>query len=75
VLGACWPLTMFWEILGHAWPFLGLRQPVEDGAPDKVEIAESRPTFGVPFGFLGICNGKGISAHGFTHAYAHFFNV
>ena len=42
---------------------LGLRQLVEGGAQDEVNITGSRPLFG----FLGICNGNGILAHGFTH--------
>jgi hypothetical protein len=48
--------------------YFRLRQPVEGGAQDEVEIMGSRPLFG----FLGLCNGIGMSTHGFTHAYAYF---
>jgi hypothetical protein len=46
--------------------YFGLRQPVEGGAQDEAEITRSQPLFGF-FGFLGLCNGIGMSAHGFTH--------
>jgi hypothetical protein len=46
VLGVCWPLTMFDLILG-------IRQAVEGGAQDEVEIVGSRPLLG-PFLGLGI---------------------
>jgi hypothetical protein len=67
VLGACWPLTKFWEFLGHVDLFWDFDKPVEGGAQDEAEIMGSRPPFGPLFGFLGICNGNGMSAHGFTH--------
>jgi hypothetical protein len=44
--------------------YFGLRQLVEGGAQDEAEITGSRPLFW----FLGLCNGNGMSVHGFTHA-------
>jgi hypothetical protein len=44
------PLTKFWEILGQVDHF-GLRQPVEGGAQDEVEIVGSWPLFGSFLGF------------------------
>jgi hypothetical protein len=58
------------QVLGVSWscsPTLGLRKHVEGGAHDEAEIIGSRPPFGPLFGFLGICNENGMSAHGFTH--------
>jgi hypothetical protein len=46
---------------------LGLRQAVEGGVQGEVKIAESWPLLG-PFLGLRLCNGYGMSAHGFTHA-------
>ena len=42
----CWPLTKFWRILGHIWPFLGLRHLAKDGAQREAENRETRPIFG-----------------------------
>jgi hypothetical protein len=59
------------QVLGLSWscqPILGLRQLVKGGAQDEVEIIESQPPFGPLFLFLGICNEKAMSTHGFTHA-------
>jgi hypothetical protein len=63
----CWRLTKFWEILGQVLPILGLRRPVEERAQDEAEIAGISAPFWVFFGDLGICNGNGMLAHGFTH--------
>jgi hypothetical protein len=45
---------------------LGLRQAVEGGVQVEVEIAGSWPLFR-DFWVLGLCNGYGDVAHGFTH--------
>jgi hypothetical protein len=45
------------------WDFYRM---VEGGAHVKVEIVGSRPIFR-DFWVLGLCNGYGMSAHGFTH--------
>jgi hypothetical protein len=42
---------------------------VEGGAQGEAEIAGSRPLFR-DFWVLGLCNGYGMSAHGFTHVLA-----
>jgi hypothetical protein len=47
--------------------FLGLRQAVEGGAQDEVEIVRDLGPFLGIFGFLGYVTGMGMSAHGFTH--------
>jgi hypothetical protein len=47
----------------HLWDFDSL---VEDEMPDKAEIAGSFPFLQV-FWVLGLCNGYGMSTHGFTH--------
>jgi hypothetical protein len=67
VLGACWPLTKFWEILGHSDLFWDFEIPIEGGAQEKAIDHRISAHFWVLFGFLGICNGNGMSAHGFTH--------
>jgi hypothetical protein len=62
VLGACWPLTKFLEILGHVdlfWDFDSLSK-----MKHKMKQISGVST---PFWDLGICNGNGMSAHGFTH--------
>jgi hypothetical protein len=45
------------------WDFYRM---VEGRAQVKVEIAGSRPIFR-DFWVLGLCNGYGMSSHGFTH--------
>jgi hypothetical protein len=66
VLGACWPLTKFWEILGQVdlfWDFDSLSKMERKM---KQRSWDLDPFLG-PFWDLGICNGNGMSAHGFTH--------
>jgi hypothetical protein len=46
---------------------LGLRQTVKGRAQDEAKIAASQPLFRVFCGFGGLCNGYGMSNHGFTH--------
>jgi hypothetical protein len=60
--GVCYPLTKFWEILGQVdlfWDFDSLSKT-------KQRSWDLDPFLG-PFWDLGICNGNGMSAHGFTH--------
>jgi hypothetical protein len=63
VLGACWPLTKFWEFLGHDDLFWNFDSLSKEERKTKRRSRDLDPLFG----FLGICNGKGMSAHGFTH--------
>jgi hypothetical protein len=67
VLGACCPLTKFWEFLGHVDIFWDLDTLSKEECKTKQRSRDLGPLW-VLFGFLGICNGKGMSAHGFTHA-------
>jgi hypothetical protein len=53
VLGAFWPLTKFWEFIGHVDLVWVLRQLVEGGAQDEAKITGSRPPFGPLFGVFG----------------------
>jgi hypothetical protein len=52
----------------HFWDFDRL---VEGGAQGEAETAGSRPLFR-DFWVKGLCNGYGMSTHGFTHALAPF---
>ena len=64
--GRCWPLTMFWEILGQSdlfWDFDSLSKMKRKMKQRSWDLG---PFLG-PFWDLGICNGTGMSAHGFTH--------
>jgi len=47
--------------------FLGLRQLVEDEAPDEAEIAKYQPNFGSFFGFWDNVMGMGCRPMGFAH--------
>jgi hypothetical protein len=63
VLEAYWHLTNFWEFLGHVdlfWDFDSLSK-------EEHKLKQRSQDLGPLFGFLGICNRNGMSAHGFTH--------
>jgi hypothetical protein len=66
VLGACWPLTKFWEILGHVDLFWDFDSLSKEERKTKRRSRDLGPFLG-PFWVLGICNGNGMSTHGFTH--------
>jgi hypothetical protein len=64
--GNCWPLTKFWEILGHDdlfWDFDSLSKMEHKMNQRSCDLG----SFLGHFCDLGICNGYGMSAHGFTH--------
>jgi hypothetical protein len=68
MLGACWTLTKFWEFLGDVdlfWDF-------EKLSKEERKMKRRSWDLGPLLGFLGICNGNGMSAHGFTHVYTYF---
>jgi hypothetical protein len=63
----CWPLTNFLEFLGHDDLFWNFDNLAKEERKMKRRSRDLGPLFGPLFGFLGICNGKGTSTHGFTH--------
>jgi hypothetical protein len=62
-----WPLTKFWDNLGHVDLFWDFDNLSKEERTMKQRSWDLGPLL-VHFGFLGICNGKGMSTHGFTHA-------
>ena len=67
MLGACWPLTKFWEFLGHDDLFWNFDNLLKEERKMKWRSQDLSPLFELHVGFLGICNGEGMLAHGFTH--------
>jgi hypothetical protein len=67
VLGACCPLTKFWEFIGHDDLFWNFDSLSKEECKMKQRSRDLGPLFEPLFGFLGICNRKGMSGHGFTH--------
>jgi hypothetical protein len=63
VLGACWPLTKFWEILGHVDLFWDLDSLSKKEHKSKQRSRDLDPILD-PFWDLGICNGYGMSPMG-----------
>jgi hypothetical protein len=62
-VGGYWPLTKFWEFIGHVdlfWNF-------EILSKEEHKMKQRSRDLGPLFGFLQICNGKGMLAHGFTY--------
>jgi hypothetical protein len=66
VLGACWPLTKFWEILGYVDLFWDFDIPSKTEHKMKKRSWDLGPFLG-PSWDLGICNGYGMLIHRFTH--------
>jgi hypothetical protein len=64
VLGACWPLTKFWEILGHIDLFWDFDSLSKEELQDEAEITGSRPTFGSFLGFWEYVTGMGCRPMG-----------
>jgi hypothetical protein len=64
VLGACWPLTKFWDNLGHVdlfWDFDSLSKKEHK---TKQRSRGSRPTFGSFLGFWDNVTGMGCRPMG-----------
>jgi hypothetical protein len=66
VLGAFWPLTKFWEILGQVDLFWDFDSLSKEERKTKHISRDLGPFLG-PFLDFGLCNGYGMLAHGFTH--------
>ena len=60
VLGAYWPLTKFWRVLGCIWPILGLRQLAKEEVQHEAKNKEARPILRSILGFWVDVMGKGF---------------
>jgi hypothetical protein len=59
------------QVLGDTWScftIFGTSIACRRWSPRQSGDCRISSHFWVPFCFFGICNGKGMSAHGFTHA-------
>ena len=66
LFGFFWPLTKFWEILGHVDLFWHFESLSKTECKMKQRLLDLGPFLGL-FWDMGICNGNGMLAHGFIH--------